>query len=404
MRQMRRFQVANRRNSSSVPVSSTGKSVTEIEHVDKVSSAAGGRKLPSLFTKGGRFRRKSSLEGQREDDKSQPTNSEVESRDGSSKETSSKKIILPSTVSEANDIWSACQLGDGAFVRGVIQYAPEAVKVVKGGKTPLYFASVCGHVDIVKQLLSAGATDPDLPAYLAAVGPEIQSLLEPQMKLLKEKTDTAEQQSKVITSQSQEQIPADLSKDDKETDERDTKNNVLSKEEQQLWSEDDFLAQSENDLEVSTSDEGDLKAVSFISDRPKWTLMTKDQYTQARSADQKEQEEQDDSPTEDNEGALTDTPALIEGSDNEVTKGGSAEVEDDWLSGSESRYSYIPPKQHSMHHRRYHYAHTLARNDGLSHGVFSLVENRKDEDANMMEQMEHLMCLFCEAITGIRDV
>src|SRR6056300_586814 len=107
MRQMRRFQVANRRNSSSVPVSSTGKSVTEIEHVDKVSSAAGGRKLPSLFTKGGRFRRKSSLEGQREDDKSQPTNSEVESRDGSSKETSSKKIILPSTVSEANDIWSA---------------------------------------------------------------------------------------------------------------------------------------------------------------------------------------------------------------------------------------------------------------------------------------------------------
>jgi len=378
--------------------------VTEIEHVDKVSSAAGGRKLPSLFTKGGRFRRKSSLEGQREDDKSQPTNSEVESRDGSSKETSSKKIILPSTVSEANDIWSACQLGDGAFVRGVIQYAPEAVKVVKGGKTPLYFASVCGHVDIVKQLLSAGATDPDLPAYLAAVGPEIQSLLEPQMKLLKEKTDTAEQQSKVITSQSQEQIPADLSKDDKETDERDTKNNVLSKEEQQLWSEDDFLAQSENDLEVSTSDEGDLKAVSFISDRPKWTLMTKDQYTQARSADQKEQEEQDDSPTEDNEGALTDTPALIEGSDNEVTKGGSAEVEDDWLSGSESRYSYIPPKQHSMHHRRYHYAHTLARNDGLSHGVFSLVENRKDEDANMMEQMEHLMCLFCEAITGIRDV
>lgn len=78
---------------------------------------------------------------------------------------------------ESEDIWSACKVGDEAFVKGAILYAPETVHRLHDGRTPLYYASLCGHETIVRLLLEAGATDPERTAYLCALNQNIRSLI-----------------------------------------------------------------------------------------------------------------------------------------------------------------------------------------------------------------------------------
>jgi hypothetical protein len=77
----------------------------------------------------------------------------------------------------AEDIWTACKVGDETFVESAIANDPALVHLAENGRTPLYNACLCGHSRIVKILLEAGAQDLDKTAYIAALnGPCLELL------------------------------------------------------------------------------------------------------------------------------------------------------------------------------------------------------------------------------------
>lgn len=79
---------------------------------------------------------------------------------------------------EADEIWMACKVGDVAFVRGALAHSSESiVHLQKEGRTPLYYACLCGHDKIAKLLLEAGATDPDRIIYQSALNESCRQLL-----------------------------------------------------------------------------------------------------------------------------------------------------------------------------------------------------------------------------------
>jgi hypothetical protein len=79
----------------------------------------------------------------------------------------------------AEDIWTACKVGDETFVESAIANDPALVHLAENGRTPLYNACLCGHSRIVKILLEAGAQDLDKTAYIAALnGPCLELLRE----------------------------------------------------------------------------------------------------------------------------------------------------------------------------------------------------------------------------------
>lgn len=77
----------------------------------------------------------------------------------------------------AEDIWTACKVGDEDFVNTTIANDPALVHLAENGRTPLYNASLCGHERIVKILLKAGAQDLDRTAYIAALTGPCRELL-----------------------------------------------------------------------------------------------------------------------------------------------------------------------------------------------------------------------------------
>lgn len=92
------------------------------------------------------------------------------------------KDPLPYTCRTEN-IWIACKVGDEDFVRDFLRTAtPEAIHRLQDGRSPLYFASLCGHETIVRVLLAAGATDPDKTAELSALNQRIRTLLKENRK------------------------------------------------------------------------------------------------------------------------------------------------------------------------------------------------------------------------------
>ena len=76
------------------------------------------------------------------------------------------------------DIWTAAKVGDAARVAellagGAPLNAPEHLPGGNSGRTPLYWACLCGHVATARALLAAGASDADGAAWdavTAAVG------------------------------------------------------------------------------------------------------------------------------------------------------------------------------------------------------------------------------------------
>lgn len=77
----------------------------------------------------------------------------------------------------AEDIWTACKLGDEAFVRGALAHSPDIVNTAQDGRTPLYYACHRGHDRIAKRLLEAGATDPDGSIYWGSLNDACRQLL-----------------------------------------------------------------------------------------------------------------------------------------------------------------------------------------------------------------------------------
>jgi hypothetical protein len=89
------------------------------------------------------------------------------------------KDAMPYTCRSEN-IWIACKVGDEDFVREYLRTSsasPDAFQCLLDGRSPLYFASLCGHETIVRMLLAAGATDPDRTAELSALNQRIRTLL-----------------------------------------------------------------------------------------------------------------------------------------------------------------------------------------------------------------------------------
>ena len=65
----------------------------------------------------------------------------------------------PPLHKSSNDIWSACQTGDVAYVHTAIQQSPELLHLEQKGRTPLWHACRHNHVACAALLLEAGAAD-----------------------------------------------------------------------------------------------------------------------------------------------------------------------------------------------------------------------------------------------------
>ena len=99
-----------------------------------------------------------------------------------SDDESSLLVANDVAVAEADEedltIWTAAKFGDAALIQSLMDQGaphdePEPLKGGQSGRTPLYWACLCGHTEAARLLLRAGATDPDGAAWdavTAAVG------------------------------------------------------------------------------------------------------------------------------------------------------------------------------------------------------------------------------------------
>jgi hypothetical protein len=67
-------------------------------------------------------------------------------------------------------IWTAAKFGDVELIARLMEEGsphdePEPLKGGQSGRTPLYWACLCGHTEAARLLLDAGATDPDGAAW-----------------------------------------------------------------------------------------------------------------------------------------------------------------------------------------------------------------------------------------------
>jgi hypothetical protein len=77
----------------------------------------------------------------------------------------------------AEEIWSACKIGDECFVQATLSSDPSLINHEQDGRTPLYYACLCGHARVVELLMEAGAQDSDRKAYSCALNAACRNLL-----------------------------------------------------------------------------------------------------------------------------------------------------------------------------------------------------------------------------------
>jgi len=102
---------------------------------------------------------------------------ETSESDGSRSLAAPPKKAPASPSKSSNDIWSACQSGDVAYVHTAIQQSPELLHLEQKGRTPLWHACRHNHVACAALLLEAGAADEDGSARNATTSPVLRNLL-----------------------------------------------------------------------------------------------------------------------------------------------------------------------------------------------------------------------------------
>lgn len=75
------------------------------------------------------------------------------------------------------DIWTACKAGDLELVMSILACHPELLEAEYNSRTPLYYASLSGHSNIVNLLLTKGAKDSTNICYQVALNQECRRLL-----------------------------------------------------------------------------------------------------------------------------------------------------------------------------------------------------------------------------------
>lgn len=94
---------------------------------------------------------------------------------GSAKRKNAETVVR---ATGGTDIWTACKVGDLTYVKQTAKNFPELLYLQMEGRTPLYHACHCGHIEVVTALLNAGCTDDTLgTCYQSALTQEIRSLL-----------------------------------------------------------------------------------------------------------------------------------------------------------------------------------------------------------------------------------
>jgi hypothetical protein len=88
-----------------------------------------------------------------------------------------ENLAVERQPSIADDIWTACRIGDVDFVTDAIANEPGSINQILDGRAPLYLACHGGHAKIVKALLDAGAKDTDGTAFLSALNDSCKKLL-----------------------------------------------------------------------------------------------------------------------------------------------------------------------------------------------------------------------------------
>jgi ankyrin repeat protein len=98
----------------------------------------------------------------------------------SDEETRSENKVATHRLScrfAADDIWTACKMGDLEYVQQALQAQPHLLMAEYNGRTPLFLASLCGQATVVDFLLSRGALDPGGICYQSALGDACRSRL-----------------------------------------------------------------------------------------------------------------------------------------------------------------------------------------------------------------------------------
>ena len=113
----------------------------------------------------------------------------------------------------AEDIWTACKVGDEDVVKNAIANDPALVHLAENGRTPLYNACLCGHELIVKILLEAGARDLDRTAYIAALNSPCRELLREHESNLKAQLQVQGESAKKLVDDREKEETAEILKD-----------------------------------------------------------------------------------------------------------------------------------------------------------------------------------------------
>lgn len=78
------------------------------------------------------------------------------------------------------NVWLAAKTGDVVFIEQAISRGEDIHLQDAYGNSPFYYASLCGHADVLKALLDAGAQDDSTGrAYTNALSPTIHKLIRP---------------------------------------------------------------------------------------------------------------------------------------------------------------------------------------------------------------------------------